>query len=392
MAIVNGRSDDNTTAAVQGEHIGNGTGVEGATSAGTGVVGRSKAGVGVWGTSAASSGVAGVSTSGIGVHGVSQSGAGVRGDCGGKFQAGVVGVNTNDTSEAGPGVFGTGPGAGVWGESKTWHGVYGESSSTTGGAGVTGQAKDIGAGVLGRSDRGVGVWGGSKSSNGVGGMSETAVGVHGVSTIGTGVWGSSETGEGIRGATNSPVLAAIVAHNTNALGTGAALFASKEGAQGHAGFFQGQVFISKSLHVAQDIVLENADCAEEFSVLPGKHVEAGDVVVLCGAGELRPCDQPSDTRVAGVVSGAGHYRPAMILDRRPDAAGRVPVALFGKVFCKVDADHGRIQVGDLLTTSSTIGHAMVVGPGTASSAALVGKALGSLDSGQALIPILIVTR
>ena len=37
---------------------------------------------------------------------------------------------------------------------------------------------------------------------------------------------------------------------------------------------------------------------------------------------------------------------------------RLPVALVGKVFCKVDAGFGAIDVGDLLTTSPNSGHAM----------------------------------
>jgi hypothetical protein len=32
----------------------------------------------------------------------------------------------------------------------------------------------------------------------------------------------------------------------------------------------------------------------------------------------------------------------------------------GKVYCKVDADAGPIAVGDLLTSSNTVGHAMRV--------------------------------
>jgi len=39
-------------------------------------------------------------------------------------------------------------------------------------------------------------------------------------------------------------------------------------------------------------------------------------------------------------------------------SNRKPVALFGKVYCKVDANLGAIEVGDLLTTSPTRGHAM----------------------------------
>jgi len=46
------------------------------------------------------------------------------------------------------------------------------------------------------------------------------------------------------------------------------------------------------------------------------------------------------------------------LIRKPSSANRQPIALVGKTYCKVDAECSSIEVGDLLTTSSTIGHAM----------------------------------
>ena len=52
------------------------------------------------------------------------------------------------------------------------------------------------------------------------------------------------------------------------------------------------------------------------------------------------------------------YRPALVLDRREVQSSRQPVALLGRVFCKAEASFGAIAAGDLLTTSSTRGHAM----------------------------------
>jgi hypothetical protein len=40
-----------------------------------------------------------------------------------------------------------------------------------------------------------------------------------------------------------------------------------------------------------------------------------------------------------VISGAGACRPGVILDRRASSEGRAPVALVGKVYCKVDATY-----------------------------------------------------
>lgn len=105
-----------------------------------------------------------------------------------------------------------------------------------------------------------------------------------------------------------------------------------------------------------DIVLRNADCAEDFDV--ATDASPGDVMVLGRDGQLRCCDRPYDRSVVGVVSGAGGYKAGLVLDRRQDAPGaRMPVALMGKTFCHADAAHGAIEVGDLLTTSPTPGHA-----------------------------------
>jgi hypothetical protein len=101
---------------------------------------------------------------------------------------------------------------------------------------------------------------------------------------------------------------------------------------------------------------------------------------------------PYDKRVAGVVAGAGDYRPGLVLDKRPQAANRVSVALLGKVFCKVDARYGAIEVGDLLTTSPTPGFGMRADDPRKAFGAVIGKALRPLTDGQGLIPILIALQ
>jgi hypothetical protein len=141
-----------------------------------------------------------------------------------------------------------------------------------------------------------------------------------------------------------------------------------------------------------DIALFNADCAEEFDVSQLEAAEPGTVMVLDDDSRLRPSDNPYDTRVAGVVSGAGGYRPAMVLDRKPDDANRTPVALVGKVFCKVDADPAPIRIGDLLTTARIRGHAMKAGDRERAFGSVLGKALRPLDSGKGLIPVLVALQ
>ena len=143
---------------------------------------------------------------------------------------------------------------------------------------------------------------------------------------------------------------------------------------------------------AGDISLGNADCAEEFDIAEQSNVEAGTVVCLDSQGQLRAGNQPYDKKVAGVISGAGDYKPGIILDQRPSDSDRKPVALMGKVFCKVDATFAPIEIGDLLTTSATEGHAMKATAPAQAFGSVIGKALGSLPEGIGLIPILVTLQ
>jgi hypothetical protein len=145
--------------------------------------------------------------------------------------------------------------------------------------------------------------------------------------------------------------------------------------------------------VSGDVLLSGADCAEQFDVKQSsENVEPGTVVVIDRSGALRESLEAYDKKVVGVVSGAGGLRPAIILDNREANESRVPVALVGKVYCKVDAFHSPIEVGDLLTTSTTPGHAMKVMEPERAIGSVIGKALGPCDGGFGLIPILISLR
>ena len=73
---------------------------------------------------------------------------------------------------------------------------------------------------------------------------------------------------------------------------------------------------------AGDIVLRNADCAEEFDTsMP--LAAPGTVMVIADDESLATSQQAYDRRVAGVVSGAGRYRPAIVLDRRSEPGERL---------------------------------------------------------------------
>jgi hypothetical protein len=155
-----------------------------------------------------------------------------------------------------------------------------------------------------------------------------------------------------------------------------------------AGLFQGDVTVTGNVSVHGDVILQNADCAEEFDLGVVKDTEPGTVMVLDRQGALQPSQEAYDKKVAGVVSGAGSYKPGLVLDKR-QVPNRVPIALLGKAYCKVDAQYASIEVGDLLTTSSTLGHAMKAIDAHRALGAVIGKALHPLQTGQGLIPILI---
>jgi hypothetical protein len=149
-----------------------------------------------------------------------------------------------------------------------------------------------------------------------------------------------------------------------------------------------------NMQVAGDIILANADCAEEFDVDKSStgDLVPGSVMVISDGGSLRLSNSAYDKRVAGVISGAGDFRPGMILDRRSSDSSRPAVALMGKVFCRVDASYVPVEVGDLLTSSATPGHAMKATDSSRAFGAVIGKALGPLPQGKALIPILVALQ
>ena len=147
------------------------------------------------------------------------------------------------------------------------------------------------------------------------------------------------------------------------------------------------------LTVAGDVYLTGGDVAEMFTPTaePGV-VTPGAVVVLDDDGRIAASAQPYDSRVAGVVSGAGDRVPALILDRQlgGSASDAVrPVAVIGKVWCDADATSAPIRVGDLLTTSNTPGHAMRATDRVAAFGAVIGKALTGLPSGRGRVLVLV---
>lgn len=233
---------------------------------------------------------------------------------------------------------------------------------------VTGTSDNASPGVLGESQGGEGVHGVSHSpAAGVAGFNDST---------GPGLWGESQNQEGVHGVSHSPA-AGVAGINAHPQGGPGVYGESLNG--GASGFFKGNVVVTG------DLFLEGADYAEELPVADSA-VAPGMVVVIDEEGRLRPCLDDYDRRVAGVVSGAGGVRSALVLDRQ---VGGAAVAMMGKVWVLADADHGQIHCGDLMTGSSTQGHARRVDDVERAIGAILGKALTSLELGQGMVRILV---
>src|SRR5262249_3121980 len=74
-----------------------------------------------------------------------------------------------------------------------------------------------------------------------------------------------------------------------------------------------------------------------FDIAAPEAVDPGTVMIIYAEGALRPGQVAYDKKVTGVNSGAGDYKPGLVLDRKQSISNRLPLALVGKVYCKVDA-------------------------------------------------------
>lgn len=155
---------------------------------------------------------------------------------------------------------------------------------------------------------------------------------------------------------------------------------------------QAKLDIAGDINLTGDIRLVGADCAEEFDILDTDSIDPGTVLVIGDNGQLQPSQEPFDKRVAGVVSGGKDYRPGIILDKKISDGKRLPIALTGKTYCKVDACECPIGTGDLLTTSSLKGYAMKASDPLKAFGAVIGKALSPLKEDRGIIPILVALQ
>lgn len=391
-----------------------GTGVFGANGAAYGTLGRGVQGngpeAGVGGFSKEGTGVLAQSDAGTGALAQSQTGDGVSASTASDQRNGILGRNVSGgeaSGTGGNGIFGATDaygGAGVFGANNAVHPARASILTRSGqgppnpGAGISGSSQ-IGDGVIARSVQGNGLSASTDASDRNGIFGNNTDGTRAKRRGGNGVYGltASVGGSGVFGANTAPYGNAGRGVQGNGPEAGVGGFSehgigvlAQSGGIGLkaqapiAGHFEGDLQVTGNIQM-----LGGGDCAEDFDVLNLTTTEPGSVMVLDDGGGVRVCDREYDTRVAGVISGAGTYSPALILDRQAPSANRLPLALLGKVFCKVDATRIPVAIGDLLTTSLTPGHAMKAADPHRSFGAVIGKALQGCVGEHGLIPILV---
>jgi hypothetical protein len=299
----------------------------------------------------------GVSTTGVGV-------AGTNNTSGNYAELGRAGDALHAVAWKGRGGYIQAPGDdGIWSESaaKGKSGVYGVNSDV------------FGYGVAGRNT-------GSANFGYVGGAA-TGVYGEGLSMHGIGVWGVTKVndGTGVAGEAQAAYGTGVSASAHGAHGVG---LRAEGGIDGKAAMFRGNVVLTSMKSNATILELgEGLDYAEGFDVSADAGIGPGSVLVIDpkNPGRLTLSSESYDRKVAGIVAGAKGLDSGVRLgvDQYD-----YPVALAGRVYCSADATFGEISPGDLLTSSPTPGHAMVVKDHTRAQGTILGKAMERLQVGQ----------
>ena len=140
-------------------------------------------------------------------------------------------------------------------------------------------------------------------------------------------------------------------------------------------------------------VLNGGDYAEDMRATGMKEkYEPGDVLALAEGdnADVQKSVAPYSTMVAGIYA----TKPGVVGRREAVAksADNVPMAMVGVVPTKVSAENGPIRKGDLLVTASMPGYAMKGTDRSRMLGAVLGKAMGSLDSGIGVIEVLVTLQ
>ncbi len=300
---------------------------------------------------------------------------------------------------------------------------YGVYAKSTGNMAIRGEAGDISGlsqpagpvGVVGIGDRGVwgsgdyqGVYGTSNSASGYGGYF-TNYSTDGVAlyAYGTGAARDKATLR-VNNTETSGGMAAYITNNSNYhnahfynASTGGVLYLQNGGSDaagtGGGDFItavngdenDAQFRVLTSGEVRSDVGFNTpaADFAEMLPAAAG--LEPGDVLAIGQDGKLARSTQPFQTSVMGIYSTKPGFVGGQPVDGNlPD---RVPLTIVGVVPVKASTENGPIQPGDLLTTSSTPGHAMKAGSNPPVGT-VIGKALGTLAEGTDVIQVLVTLQ
>jgi hypothetical protein len=156
---------------------------------------------------------------------------------------------------------------------------------------------------------------------------------------------------------------------------------------------QAKLHVNGDLRTSVLTITGGADVAEPFA-MSEPDLPKGAVVIIDEAqpGRLKLSDQAYDTRVAGIISGAGGVNSGLTLSQQGVLEGGQNVALSGRVYALADATESPIKPGDLLTTSATPGHCMKATDRNRRDGATLGKAMSSLPEGKGLVLVLVTLQ
>ncbi len=130
---------------------------------------------------------------------------------------------------------------------------------------------------------------------------------------------------------------------------------------------------------------------EYFEVDEAEYITPGDILAVSESGNsiLSRSRAKYNPAVIGVVSG----NPLITINNSGKEEKVYPVALAGKVLCRIDARNNPVKPGDLIVSSDTPGCGMC---GKIDSfdktGTVIGKALSGLSDGIDLIPVFILSR
>jgi len=167
-----------------------------------------------------------------------------------------------------------------------------------------------------------------------------------------------------------------------------------QAANGIGGYFTGgnYALIADGRASVGLLEIAGADVAEKF-MSSDENVEPGTVMEIDAEhpGQLRVARGAYSSCVAGVVSGAGDIPVGAVLGNMPGHENAPAIALSGRVWVQCDTSNGAIAAGDLLTTSSTPGHAMKAVDRAQAYGAILGKAMTALSQGKRGLVLVLVS-